>query len=481
MEDSMMSWITSEFESINFGDERINSRFYKIAEAFLEKPSAKITEITGSWAESKGAYRFFENYKVTKNKILSQHQAKTAERIKTYGKVVLAIQDTTYLDFTQLHKTQGLGPISCKHIHAKQKGIICHNTLAISPEGRVFGLIDQKVYRRNEETAIGRGSKGTKKRKLTPIQFKESYRWIETVKNVQSLVGSSKIVHVCDREGDIFELFHELLLTSQQFVIRAYGDRVVGDRYVGRPAITKKNTKLWAFMEARQPDGFMKVNVPKKDKQIKREAKCEIRYSQVCFTPPYYSPEAKTQVLLPITVFAIWVKEIDAPDGSESLEWMLITNIEIKSLEEAIEKINWYKKRWHIENYHKVLKSGCNIEKSKLNHADKLEKIITLMSIIATRIYELKLTGRSDPEMPCTEILNSEEWQILYCVTKKTSKLPAQPPSCKQAVLWIAKLGGFLGRKSDGEPGSIVVWRGWQKLTSIIENWKTFRIIERSG
>jgi hypothetical protein len=151
----MMSWITSEFENITFGDERINSRFYKIAEAFLEKPSAKITE---SWPESKGAYRFFENYKVTKNKILSQHQIKTAERIKTYGKVVLAIQDTTYLDFTQLHKTQGLGPISCKHIHAKQKGIICHNTLAISPEGRVFGLIDQKIYRRNEETVIGRGT-----------------------------------------------------------------------------------------------------------------------------------------------------------------------------------------------------------------------------------------------------------------------------------------------------------------------------------
>jgi len=134
-----------------------------------------------------------------------------------------------------------------------------------------------------------------------------------------------------------------------------------------------------------------------------------------------------------------------------------------------------------VENYHKVLKFGCNIEKSKLNHADKLEKLITLMSIIAARIYELKLIGRSDPEKPCTEILDTEEWQILYFITKKTSQLPEVPPSCKEAVFWIARLGGFLGRKSDGEPGSIVIWRGWQRLPSIIENWKTFQLIATSG
>ncbi len=197
----MASWIATEFEDITFGDDRLDSRFHKVAEAFLEKPSATITESTGNWAESKAAYRFFSNQKVTKSKILRQHQAKTAERMQTHGGVVLAIQDTTYLDFTQLYKTQGLGPISCIYEHAKQKGIVCHNTLAISPEGRVFGLIDQKLYRRSEDKVIGRGMKGAKKRKTTPIESKESYRWIESVKNIENLAESVRVVHVCDREG----------------------------------------------------------------------------------------------------------------------------------------------------------------------------------------------------------------------------------------------------------------------------------------
>lgn len=301
------------------------------------------------------------------------------------------------------------------------------------------------------------------------------------MKNVGSLAESSKIVHVCDREGDIFELFHELSLMSHRFLIRAFGDRVVGERYKGRRSITKKNTKLWAFMTERKPEGFLKVKVPKKRGQIEREATCEIKYSELCLTPPYYYPDAKSKELSPLKVFAILVKEVNPPSNSDPLEWMLITNIEIKSLEEAIEKISWYKKRWHIENFHKILKSGCNIEKSRLNHADKLEKLVTLMSIIATRIYEIKLTGRSDPDKLCTVVLNSEEWKILYQVTKKTSKIPETPPSCKEATLWIAKLGGFLGRKNDGEPGSIVIWRGWQQLTSIIEIWKVLQIVATSG
>lgn len=477
----MPAWTAAEFADIAFGDERLASRFHKIAEAFLEKPSATITESTGSWAESKAAYRFFGNQKVTKGKILGPHQDKTAQRIDAYSGVVLAIQDTTFIDFTQLHKAKGLGPISCKHVHAKQKGIVCHNTLAISPEGRVFGLIDQKIYRRDEADKIGRGPKGSKIRKRIPIEQKESYRWIESVQNVANLAKKSRVVHVCDREGDIFELYHELSRTSHQFLIRAFGDRVVGKRYAGRPSLANKNTTLWAFMATRDLAGLLHVKVPKKDKQVKREAQCEIRYSKIHVTRPYFQPKAKSRELSPLNLFAIWVIEKNPPPNCESLEWMLITNIEINSLDAAVEKIEWYKKRWHIENYHKVLKSGCNIEKSKLNHGDKLEKLITLMSIVAARVYELKLCGRSDPEKSCTEILDSEEWQILYFVTNRTSQLPTIPPTCREVTHWIAKLGGFLGRKNDGEPGSIVIWRGWQRLTNIIENWKMFQLIATSG
>jgi len=351
----MPSWIAEEFKDINFGDDRLDSRFHKVAEAFLEKPSATITESTGSWAESKAAYRFFENHKVTKNKMLFQHQAKTVERIREYGGVVLAIQDTTYIDFTQLYNTEGLGPISCKFEHAKQKGIVCHNTLAISPAGRVFGLIDQKLYRRDESKKIGRGPKGTKIRKRIPIEQKESYRWIESVKNVANLAGFERVVHVCDREGDIFELYHELSLTSHQFVIRAFGDRVVGKRFSGRPSIINKNTKLWDFMGGLEQAGTLVVKVPKKNKQTKRKALCEVRYSEIHCPPPYFQPKARSRDLPPLPslkLYAIWIKEQNPPPDSDPLEWMLITNIEVTSLGEAIEKVEWYKKRWHVDTFH---------------------------------------------------------------------------------------------------------------------------------
>lgn len=477
----MASWIVAEFEDIDFGDDRINCRFQKVADAFLEKPSATISESSGCWAEAKATYRMFDNKKVTKLKILSEHQTKVSERIRSHAGIILAIQDTTYIDYTHHYKTNGLGPISCKHIHAKQKGIVCHNTLAISPEGRVFGLINQKLYCRDEETKIGRGPKGTKKRKRIPIEQKESYRWLESVQKVSNLVASSQVVHICDREGDIFELFYEISLTAHQFIVRAFGDRVVGKRIVGRRSINNKNITLWKFMESTPVKAILVVDVPKKEKQIERQAQCELKYSELYITPPYYSPESKSREMLPLKLFAIWVKEMNPPPNCEPMEWMLITNIEIKATNEALEKIEWYKKRWHIENYHKVLKSGCNIEKSRFNHSEKLEKLITLMSIIAARVYELKLIGRSDPKKLCTAILSTEEWKILYQITMKTSSLPDIPPTCREVTHWIAKLGGFMGRKNDGEPGSIVIWRGWQRLTSIIEDWKTFQLIATSG
>lgn len=160
---------------------------------------------------------------------------------------------------------------------------------------------------------------------------------------------------------------------------------------------------------------------------------------------------------------------------------MLLTNIKIECFADALEKAVWYKERWHIENYHKVLKSGCNVEKSRLNHGEKLEKFATLMSMIAFRIYELKLIGRNAPTVPCTEVLTENEWIILYCFVHKTKDLPTHIPTAKEVMLWIAKLGGFLGRKSDGNPGSIVIWRGWQRLMDIIDSWKTFQLIATSG
>ena len=356
--------------------------------------------------------------------------------------------------------------------------LVVHNTLAISTDGIPLGLLDQKIYRRSEEDV----SK-TQWNKKRPIEKKESYRWIEVVKKMKVFFQNTpaKIVHICDREGEIYELLHEISKTSHQYVIRAAKDRVIGKRFLGDATRKNKNTSLWKHMELQPVSGTVAIEVSKKAKQPKRTAICEVKYSEIDCTPSYRYPEAKSGELSPIRINAIWVKEINCHPDIKPLEWMLLTNIKTGCLEEALEKIAWYKARWHIESYHKVLKSGCNVEKSKLDHADKLEKFATLMSIIAARVYQLKLTGRSHPNTPCNEILEEEEWKILYYHVHKKKALPAHPPSANEVMLWIAKLGGFLGRKSDGHPGSIVIWRGWQRLMDIIHGWKTFQLIATSG
>lgn len=171
---------------------------------------------------------------------------------------------------------------------------------------------------------------------------------------------------------------------------------------------------------------------------------------------------------------AIWVIENNLPEGFEALEWMLLTNLPVKTLEQAVEKIFWYKQRWHIENYHKVLESGCNIEKVRLNHIEKLKALIALVSVVAYRLYWMTWIARVSPEDDCRVVLSESEWKTLYCFRNKTKILPQKIPRVQETMRWIAMFGGFLGRKGDGQPGTTTTWRGWQRLREITETWELF-------
>ena len=175
-----------------------------------------------------------------------------------------------------------------------------------------------------------------------------------------------------------------------------------------------------------------------------------------------------------LPTYVVLAKETNAPDGVDALEWMLLTNVPVESFEQARERIDWYKLRWHIENFHKVLKSGCNIELCRLESAERLERYITLFSIIAWRLYWMTHVNRASPDKSCSEVLADHEWKALYCKIKKTRSLPTKPPTTREAIRWIAQLGGFLGRKGDGEPGITTTWRGWQRLLDISEAWLVF-------
>jgi hypothetical protein len=175
-----------------------------------------------------------------------------------------------------------------------------------------------------------------------------------------------------------------------------------------------------------------------------------------------------------IASYVVWVKETKPPEGVEPLEWMLLTNVPVESLEDAIERVKWYKLRWHIESFHKVLKSGCNVELCRLETADRLERYLTLFSVIAWRLYWMTHISRASPATSCAELLADHEWKALYCKIKKTRELPPSPPTMREAIRWIASLGGFLGRKGDGEPGITTTWRGWQRLIDLSDSWLIF-------
>ena len=201
-----------------------------------------------------------------------------------------------------------------------------------------------------------------------------------------------------------------------------------------------------------------------------------VRFAQVTLKSPWRPNQKK---LPPVTLNAILVYEDNPPaDVDEPIEWLLLTKTPVDDFESATRVVGWYCCRWQIEIFHKIIKSGCTVEDCRLATAERLQRYIALMSVVAWRLHWLTFLNRTDPDAPCTLALNTIEWQALYMRIHHTTDLPAQPPTIHQAVRWIAQLGGFLGRKSDGEPGITVIWRGWQRLHDYAAIW--YLVKERS-
>jgi len=226
--------------------------------------------------------------------------------------------------------------------------------------------------------------------------------------------------------------------------------------------MTRDHGSLWAFM-ARQPlAGMEHLQVPRRGRQKARQACMELRFASVLLKPPKRKPG-----LADVPICAVWTREVDPPAGVKPLEWMLLTNVAVDTPEQARERLAWYAARWQIEVYHRTLKSGCRIEERQLGSATRLEACLAIDLVVAWRIFHLTKLGREVPEVPCTVFFEDAEWKALVVRVKQTRNLPASPPSLREAVRMVASLGGFLGRKADGEPGTQSLWLGLQRLDDI--------------
>lgn len=441
-----MTWAAEELRTVDLGDERLDRRLVKAVEALAEQAGRSVPQACGSAAAAKAVYRFWDNEHVDAQDIRAAHTMATCARCLVYP-VVLAIQDTTSLDFTGHRAVGGLGYLERGHL----RGLKVHSTLAASEDGVPLGLLDQKVWVRADEEL---GKKKDCHQKLT--QDKESQRWIDALQSTQALLAALPcVITVCDAEADIFDLLAQPRPANSHVLIRVAQSRRVEGEY-GR---------LFEALAQAPQIGTERLWLGSQE----REATLVLRSMTVSIRPPANGLHKGQQSL---TLQALLAEEIAAPAESEPIRWRLLTSLPVTGLADVQRCLRLYARRWLIERWHYTLKSGCGVEKLQLESAERLQRALATYCIVAWRLLWLTYLARMDESVPCTVALRPYEWQSLYCTHHRTRQLPEQPPSLRQAVRWIAQLGGFLARKGDGEPGVKVLWRGLQRLLDISNTWQ---------
>ena len=467
----MALWGEQIFGSVNLGDKRLDDRLIDLVERFVERPEAPIPMACGTWAATVAAYRFFGHSSISPEAITECLASGTVNRCAGQP-VILAVQDTTSLDFSTHSKTTGLGSLEQPDL----RGLFLHTTLAVTPDGVPLGVLDQQMWARDPEHP------GTRhRRKHVPVEGKESRKWLDGLRRTEARLNSlGRVVTIADREADVYELFALAQELHGDWLIRARHDR----------AVERSNDRLRSVVEHAPVDLTLTIEVPRSTRGP-RTATVEVRRARALLVPPprakvahdhwwAHHPKAERLVprdLPPLSVGVVLVSEPDPPPGEAPLRWLLITNLLVETPEAAVQCVEWYCQRWKIEQFHYVLKSGCHVERLQLDRVDRLKRALALYSAVAWALLYLTYRARMDPTAPCTTVLDDESWQALWTFCYPAAPLPTEPLSLHQAIILIARLGGFLARKHDGHPGVKTTWRGLTRLSDILATW---RILTRS-
>lgn len=456
-------WAEEEFAGAPLAEARLTRRLCTLARDFYARPLAALPQACGNRAKTKAAYRFFDHARVNLQSVLKGHYQSSAARA-AQEPVVLAVQDTTSLNYSTHPATHLLGPISSTPDGAV--GMWVHSTLTFNLAGTPLGLLDVQCWQRDPETFGQRHQ-----RYALPLEAKESVRWLrslQAVEAVQATCPQTRFISVGDREADIYELF---VWAKEQpgrpgLLVRAERDRLLAEG----------QGTLWPHLERQPMAGQLEVKIPRRDHHPARVAVLEVRFAAV----ELCAPKRKLH-LPPVKLWAVFAREVGAPPGSEALEWMLLSTEPVVDFDGAVERLRWYMLRWGIEVFHRVLKSGCQIETRRLGQADRLEACLGIDMVVAWRIYYLTKLGRETPTVPATVYFEEHEWQALVAFVTRQPEPPKEPPTLNEAIRMVAGLGGFLGRKGDGEPGTETLWRGLQRLDDIAESFLVFRSIPKIG
>jgi hypothetical protein len=450
-------WADEEFGGVELGDGRLNRRLRTLARDVYAQPQAQLPQACGTRAKTKAAYRLLDHPRSRMQTLLNSHYAATAARVAQQP-VVLVVQDSTGLNYTAHPATEALGPLNTRADGSI--GLWMHDSLAVTPEGVPLGLVDVQLWARDPQAA---GQRATRHER--PIQEKESYKWLvgyQAAGRLARRCPDTTVVSVGDREADVYQLFVQA------------GRQDAGAKLLVRAERTRRMTaehgSLWAYMAEQPMAGTQTLVVPRRGNQAARSAQMSVRFAPVTLRAPKRQPTGE-----PVSLWAVWTREEAPPPGRKALEWMLLTTVAVESVAQACECLAWYAKRWQIEVYHRTLKSGCRIEDRQLGHAERIEACLAVDMVVAWRIFYLAHLGRQTPDVPCTVYFESSQWQALVIRVTGNPKLPPHPPTLYEAMRMVASLGGFLGRKGDGEPGTQTLWRGLQRLDDLTDMYRLLR------
>ena len=439
-----MSWAEEEMGTAELGDTRRSRRLVWLVERLAEQPSASIPAACSGAAETKAAYRLLSHDAVGWSDILAPHLRRSLQRMGSEP-VVLCLQDTTELDFNA-RAIEGLGPLS----YEAQRGMYLHATYAVSPQRVPLGVLDAWMWAR--ETKHTDGTRGG---------LLESVRWVEGYERLAEQAGglpATRLVCVGDRESDLLALLVKArdLDHAADYLLRCQHNRVLPE-----------GGKLWDEVMGSTPLGRIRFEMPAGRGRKARAVEQELRAQRVRLADRQGGH---------VEVTCLIASEVNAPAGAKPVTWRLLTNRDAATLAEAVELVNWYRTRWEVELLFLTLKEGCRVEALQLSTVERIERALAVYLVVAWRIGLLMRLGRTCPDWEAERLLTREEWQAAWIVARK--RPPDKMPTLRKALHMIAALGGFLGRKGDGEPGVKSLWIGLQRLASCIEG---MRFRERCG
>jgi hypothetical protein len=475
----LASWVIDEMKSADLEDKRLNRRLRILLSALGERPTATIPAACGGFAEMVAAYRFFDNEKVIHESILAPHAERTLERIAAQ-EVVLLVQDTTELDFTRPQQQMiGAGSLDA----ASRRGAFLHPLVAFTPDGTPLGTCWAEMWTREEPPKETRSEK-EKRRKATPIEEKESQRWIEGLRQARAVAEQSpgvKCVCIGDSEADIYELFLEPRGKAPiEWLVRACQDRAVkptaqnaddSARHI-REAVESQPVLFTREISVRgRPQAKVACETRgRRQPRESRTAQVEVRAAAVVLRGPN-RPGGKLQ---PVTVNVVQVREINPPPGDVPVEWLLITTLPIATVEQVREIIQFYTVRFMIEVLFRVLKSGCRVEGRRFEHIERMLPCVALYLIVAWRTLMVCRLGRSCPDLDCEAIFDPAEWKSVWMTVRRENP-PKRPPTLATILPLIAQLGGYVNYPNRKDPpGPQTIWLGLQRMYDLALAWNTF-------